>query len=176
MDRHTLAEAIRDSSKLSGHFVLRSGRTSDTYFDKYLFESDPTILRAVADQLSALVPNDTEILCGLEMGGIPVAAMLSQVTGLPCAFLRKERKPYGTKKFAEGPDLRGRRILLVEDVVSSGGAIIDEVAMLRDDGIAVDRAVCVIDRQTGGVEALDAIGVTLESLFTMEEIEGDLWP
>lgn len=173
MNRGTLAKAIRNSSKLSGHFVLRSGKTSDTYFDKYLFESDPIILGAIADQMSALVPKDVDLLCGLEMGGIPVVTMLSQVTGVPCAFLRKERKSHGTMKYAEGPDLHGRRILLIEDVVSSGGAIIDGVGMLRDDGIAVNRALCVIDRQTGGREALEDVGVTLESLFTMTEIEGD---
>jgi len=173
MNRDTLAKAIRDRSKLSGQFVLRSGNSSDTYFDKYLFESDPTILRAIADQMSALVPKDVDLLCGLEMGGIPVVTMLSQVTELPCAFLRKERKSHGTMKYAEGPDLKGNRILLVEDVVSSGGAIMDAVELLRDDGVAVDRALCVIDRQTGGREALHAVGVTLESLFTMKEIEGD---
>tara|TARA_Y100001933_G_scaffold256860_1_gene302176 strand:+ start:2528 stop:3052 length:525 start_codon:yes stop_codon:yes gene_type:complete len=173
MNRSTLAKAIRDSSKLSGHFVLRSGKVSDTYFDKYLFESDPAILREIAEQMSALVPEVVDLLCGLEMGGIPVVTMLSQVTGLPCAFLRKDRKSHGTMKYAEGPDLQGRRILLVEDVVSSGGAIIDGVAMLRDDGIAPDRALCVIDRQTGGHEALHEVGVSLEALFTMKEIEGD---
>ena len=129
MNRSTLAKAIRDSSKLSGHFVLRSGKVSDTYFDKYLFESDPAILREIAEQMSALVPEVVDLLCGLEMGGIPVVTMLSQVTGLPCAFLRKDRKSHGTMKYAEGPDLQGRRILLVEDVVSSGGAIIDGVAI-----------------------------------------------
>lgn len=173
MNRDALARAIRDRSKLSGRFVLRSGKTSDTYFDKYLFESDPEILREIADQMSALVPRDVDLLCGLEMGGIPVVTMLSQVTGLPCAFLRKERKSHGTMKYAEGPDPTGKRILLVEDVVSSGGAILDGTAMLRGDGIAVDRALCVIDRQTGGREALKAVGVTLQSLFTMKEIEGN---
>lgn len=131
------------------------------------------ILRAIANHMTALVPSDVEILCGLEMGGIPIVTVLGQVTGLPCAFLRKDRKSHGTMKYAEGPSLRNRRTILVEDVVSSGGAIIDGVAMLKEDGIAIDRALCVIDRQTGGREALSASGVTLQSLFTMREIEGD---
>jgi orotate phosphoribosyltransferase len=171
MDRLTLAKAIRNKSRLSGRFVLRSGKTSDTYFDKYLFESDPLVLRAIGEHLSELVPADTEILCGLEMGGIPVVTVLSQVTGLPCAFLRKERKAHGTMKYAEGPDLEGRNIVLIEDVVSSGGAIIDELGMLRSDGIDVDMAICVIDRQTGGSEALAGNGIRLVPLFTMKDIE-----
>jgi orotate phosphoribosyltransferase len=171
MNRDTLANAIDSVSRLSGHFVLRSGKTSDTYFDKYLFESDPALLRSIAEHMSALVPDDVEILCGLEMGGLAVVTVLSQVTGLPCAFLRKQRKTHGTMKYAEGPDLAGRRIVLIEDVVSSGGAILDQAAMLRADGIGVDLAICVIDRQTGGSEALARDGIKLLPLFTMEEIE-----
>lgn len=171
MNRAELASAIRARSKLSGQFVLRSGQTSDTYFDKYLFESDPVLLRAIAEQMAPLVPAEAQILCGLEMGGIPVVTMLSQITGLPCAFLRKERKAHGTRKYAEGPDLHGRCIVLVEDVASSGGAILNTVSMLRSDGIGVDAAICVIDRQTGGLEALAEAGVALRSLFTMRDIE-----
>jgi orotate phosphoribosyltransferase len=172
MNRKELAAAIRRVSKLSGHFVLRSGKTSNTYFDKYLFESDPIVLRAIAEHMSGLVPDDVELLCGLEMGGIPVVTMLSQVTGVPCAFLRKERKTYGTMKYAEGPELAGRRIALVEDVVSSGGAILDQAKELRADGIEVNLAICVIDRQTGGLEALAEDGIRLISLFVMQEVDG----
>ena len=174
MRRDDLAKAIRNKSKLTGHFVLRSGKTSDTYFDKYLFESDPAVLRAIAQHMSALVPDAIEILCGLEMGGLPVVTMLSQVTGLPCAFLRKAPKTYGTMKYIEGPELTGRRIALVEDVVSSGGAIQDQARQLRVDGIDVNIAICVIDRQTGGREALARDGIRLLSLFTMAEIDGAL--
>lgn len=172
MDRPELARAIRDRSKLTGTFVLRSGATSDTYFDKYLFESDPQLLRAIAEHMVGLVPPNTDLLCGLELGGIPVVTMLSQVTGLPCVFLRKRAKNYGTRKYAEGPELAGRRLLLVEDVVSSGGAIVDQVRVLESDGITADRAVCVIDRRAPGQDALADAGVTLTALFTMSEIEG----
>ena len=172
MDRENLAKAIRSKSKLSGHFILRSGKTSNTYFDKYLFESDPSVLRAIAEHMAALVPDEVEILCGLEMGGLPVVTMLSQVTGLPCAFLRKQRKTHGTMRYAEGAALTGRSIALIEDVVSSGGAILDQSKELRADGVDVDLAICVIDRQSGGLEALAQDGIRLVALFTMEEIEG----
>jgi len=166
-----LALEIKRSSKLTGTFVLRSGKTSSTYFDKYKFESDPRLLRAIATEMARLVPAGTQALAGLEMGGIPLVTMMSQITGLPAAFIRKEAKDYGTCRYAEGADLAGKRFVLVEDVVSSGGAIIDAVKKLRGDGLGVDLALCVIDRQTGGKEALADIDVVLQGLFTFEQID-----
>ncbi len=104
--------------------------------------------------MASLVPAGTEILCGLEMGGIPVVTTLSQITGIQAAFIRKEPKSHGTCKYAEGPMLSQKRIVMVEDVVSSGGAILDAVSMLSRDGIETREAICVIDRQSGGAEAL----------------------
>jgi len=162
---------IKKKAQLSGHFTLLSGRTSETYFDKYQFESDPNLLKAIAGEMVALVPEDTEVLAGLEMGGIPVVTVLSQLTGLPAAFLRKEPKAYGTCRYVEGADLKYKNIVLVEDVVSSGGAILDAVAALRRDGVNPVVALCVIDRQTGGREFLARGGIELRSLYTMEQIE-----
>ena len=166
-----LASRIRSCSKLSGSFKLRSGVISDTYFDKYLFESDPILLRSICEEMANLVPQQTEILAGLEMGGIPVVTMLSQVTGIPSAFIRKDAKAYGTCKYAEGPNLIGKQVTIIEDVVSSGGAIMDSLVKLKADGIEPIAIICVIDRQTGGFENLQATGHELTSLFTMEDIE-----
>ncbi|MEM7077075.1 MAG: orotate phosphoribosyltransferase [Pseudomonadota bacterium] len=166
-----IATRIRDAARLTGTFTLRSGVVSDTYFDKYLFESDPQLLRSIARALVPLVPQETEVLAGLEMGGIPVVTALSLETDLPAAYIRKVPKTYGTAKFAEGPALAGRNVLLVEDVVSSGGAILDAVAMLRDIDVAAERALCVIDRESGGRENLAAAGLELLALFTMSQIE-----
>ncbi|MEO8023751.1 orotate phosphoribosyltransferase [Polaromonas sp.] len=167
----TLPSRIKQCARLSGSFVLRSGKVSDTYFDKYQFESDPQLLRAIAQELAALVPQSTEVLAGLEMGGIPIVTMLSQVTGLPAAFIRKEPKEYGTCRYAEGASLVGKRFVLVEDVVSSGGAIIDALAKLKTDGLLPGAALCVIDRETGGKEALAAAGLPLKALFTFSQVE-----
>lgn len=169
--RELVAAKIRGIAKLTGSFTLRSGQVSDTYFDKYLFESDPQLLKAICQHMQALVPGDTQVLCGLELGGIPVVTVLSQLTGLPAAFARKEAKTYGTCKFAEGASLVGRRVLLVEDVVSSGGAIIDTAKMLRAEGVDVDKVVCVIDRRPTGATALQEAGLELNAVFTMAEIE-----
>ena len=162
---------IKKKARLSGRFTLRSGRMSDTYFDKYQFESDPNLLKAIAAEMAHLVPEETEVLAGLELGGIPVVTVLSQITGLPAAFLRKEPKTYGTRRYAEGPDLKNKHVVLVEDVVSSGGAILDAIAALRRDGIDPIVALCVIDRQMGGRESLGSAGVALRSLYTMEQID-----
>ncbi len=166
-----LAKRIRETSKLTGSFTLRSGAVSDTYFDKYLFESDPELLRSICEEMAQLVPAETEILAGLEMGGIPVVSVLSQITGLPCAFIRKEVKTYGTCKYAEGPELADRKVTIIEDVVSSGGAIIDALEKLNDDGIVPVAILCVIDRQTGGSENLAEAGYQLQSVLKMEDID-----
>ena len=165
-----LARKIRDTAQLHGTFTLRSGAVSDTYFDKYRFEADPVLLRQIGEAMLPLIPTGTSALAGLEMGGIPVGTVLSQLTGLPAAFLRKARKTYGTCRSAEGALLNGERVVLVEDVVSSGGAILDQLHLLRADGVSPATALCVIDRETGGREALAAEGVELRALLSMSAI------
>jgi len=165
-----LAKAIFAASHLTGTFRLRSGIEATEYFDKYLFESNPQLLVWIASEMAKLVPADTEILAGLEMGGIPVVTALSRETGIPAAFVRKERKTYGTCKIAEGPDLSGKRVTVVEDVVTKGGAVVDAVKNLRDDGAIVAIALCVVDREQGGREALTEVGMELRSLFTADAL------
>ncbi len=156
----------------SGQFTLRSGAVSGTYFDKYQFESDPVLLRAIAERMAELIPPDTDILAGLEMGSIPVVTVLSQITGIPAAFIRKAPKAYGTCQYAEGPDLRGRKVVLIEDVVSTGGALLDAVTRLRADGVNPTVALCVIVRAMGGMAALNGAGVELRAVFTISGSDG----
>lgn len=170
MSRADLASRIYESSHLTGSFTLRSGVTSSEYFDKYRFESDPTLLRDIAEAMAALVPADTQGLAGLELGGVPLAVALSQVTGLPAFFVRKEAKTYGTCQLAEGGDIEGRHLTVVEDVVTSGGQVIESCAELRRLGVTIDRVLCVIDRQAGGLEKLAAEGLELSALFRMDEL------
>ena len=171
MDRPDLAREIYGRTHLTGEFTLRSGVVSNEYFDKYLFESDPVLLRTIGEALVPLVPPGTEALAGLELGGVPIATVLSQLTGLPALFVRKEAKTYGTCRLAEGGDLDGRRLLVVEDVVTSGGQVITSCGELRDRGATVEHAVCVIDRESGGPGGLSAIGVELHALYTMTELD-----
>jgi orotate phosphoribosyltransferase len=165
-----LARRVHAASHLTGTFLLRSGATSNEYFDKYRFESDPRLLRELAEAMAGLLPSGTDGLAGLELGGVPLATVLSQVTGLPAGFVRKQAKPYGTRRLAEGLEVAGRRLVVVEDVVTSGGAVVDACRALRAEGAEVAVAVCVIDREAGGPANLAGIGVELRPLFTMSRL------
>jgi orotate phosphoribosyltransferase len=171
MTTDQLARAIDAVSHLTGRFTLRSGAVSDQYFDKYRFESDPALLGSIVDAMAPLVPDGTEALAGLELGGVPLAVRLSAVTGLPAVFVRKEAKTYGTCQLAEGADVTGRRLTVVEDVITSGGQVVTSVGDLRDRGAVVDHALCVNDREAGGRAALADVGVELRPLFTMAALE-----
>jgi orotate phosphoribosyltransferase len=166
-----LARRVHQASHLTGTFVLRSGATSSEYFDKYRFESDPRLLRELAEAMAGLLPDGADGLAGLELGGVPLATVLSQVTGLPAGFVRKQAKPYGTRRLAEGFDVAGRRLVVVEDVVTSGGAVVDSCRALRSEGAEVAVAVCVIDREAGGPANLADVGVELRPLFTMAQLK-----
>ena len=170
MDRNELAKRLKDTCSLTGHFVLRSGKVSDVYFDKYMLEADPELLRAVSEHSAPLVPEGTEVLAGLELGGVPLSTALSLVTGLPQVLVRKEAKTYGTAKLAEGPDIAGRRVLVVEDVITTGGQVLLSTEELRSRG-----ALCVSDRRARGSDGPDKLAeasISMRSLFTLDEILG----
>jgi len=169
--RHALAARIHGTAHITGDFLLRSGARSTEYFDKYLFEADPDLLKHIAISLVDLLPKGVDALAGLEMGGIPIATMLSQLTGLPVLFVRKKAKEYGTCKIAEGGRVKGRNLLIVEDVVTSGGAILDAAKALREEGAVLGRVICVIDRESGGPANLQKAGLELKPLFTMSELK-----
>ena len=172
MPDHTpLAQRIYATAHITGDFTLRSGAKSTEYFDKYLFEADPKLLKDIAAAMVRLVPPGIDALAGLEMGGIPIATMLSQLTGLPVLFVRKKAKDYGTCKIAEGGAVSGRKLLIVEDVVTSGGAILDAAKALRAEGAVLGQVVCVIDRESGGPANLAKADLILTPLFTMTELK-----
>ena len=171
VDRNQLAKEIFKISHRTGHFVLRSGQTSNEYFDKYRFESQPQLLQAIANHLSKLVAPSTQALAGLELGGVPLATALSLATGLPTLFVRKEAKAYGTCQIAEGLDFKSKRILIVEDVVTTGGQVIESVRELRRQGADVLDVVCVILRNTEAHKFFAAENLRLLPLFTMEELK-----
>lgn len=167
-----LARRVADRCRLTGTFTLRSGQTATTYFDKYLFEGDPAVLRAVAQQMAPLVPAGTEVLAGLELGGVPVATALSLATGLPAAFVRKAPKSYGTAKLAEGTEIAGKQVLVVEDVITTGGQVVVSTGDLRQRGAHVTDVLCVIDRSGGDHAKLDAVSLRVRGLFTDADLGG----
>jgi orotate phosphoribosyltransferase len=175
MDKAELASRLSTTCRLTGRFLLRSGQMAEVYFDKYLFESDPELLRAIATMAAPLVPQGTEVLAGLELGGIPVATALSLVTGLPQVLVRKQAKTYGTAKLAEGLDVDGRRVLVVEDVTTTGGQVVASTEELRTRGALIDSVLCVIDRRAPddvGPDRLQAAGLSVVSLFRSAELGG----
>ncbi len=165
----TLAADLDAACRITGEFVLRSGQISNVYFDKYLFECQPELLKRVAAQMVDLLPADTELLGGLELGGVPIATMVSQLTGIPTLFVRKKAKEYGTVKLAEGPDVSGKKITLIEDVITSGGAVRDATNALRELGATVHTVVCAIDRSPG--DPLKDVELETRSVVTKEELD-----
>jgi|DewCreStandDraft_4_1066084.scaffolds.fasta_scaffold00288_54 orotate phosphoribosyltransferase len=171
MNREELAITIYKTSHIYGSFKLRSGKFSNEYFDKYLFESKPELLKEIAENMLQILPSEFDIIAGLEMGAIPLATILSQITGKPLTLVRKRAKEYGTCKFAEGADVCGKKVLIVEDVITSGGQVVLSANDLRSIGAIINTTVCVIDRESGGDEALKAIDIELSALFKMSEIK-----
>lgn len=166
MTKQELAKKIFEVAHLTGEFKLRSGQVSNEYFDKYRFEAQPLILKEIAKHMAPLIPAGTEVLAGLEMGGIPIATALSLETGIPVAFIRKEAKDYGTCQFAEGLDLKGKNVCVIEDVVTTGGQVVLSTADIRSLGAKVTQVLCVIHRGPQFPEPkLTEVGLTLTPLF-----------
>jgi orotate phosphoribosyltransferase len=166
-----LARDVDARCRLTGEFTLRSGQVAGEYFDKYLFETNPGLLARVAAQMVPLLPDDTDLLGGLEMGGIPIVTVLSAQSGLPALFVRKQAKTYGTCKLAEGPDVAGRRVTLVEDVITTGGAVRDATIALRDAGAVVETVICAIDRSAGDGNPLADVGLEVRSVLTKADLD-----
>ena len=173
MKREDLGAALREHAYLEGDFVLRSGRRSNYYLDKYRFETRPELLSALGDYIAATVAEhepDAVRLAGPELGAVALAAAASMSSGLPFLIVRKAAKEYGTANRLEGAYEAGDRVVLIEDVVTSGGAAADAVRALRQAALECRTAICVIDREEGGVDALARLGVRLHPLFRAAEV------
>jgi orotate phosphoribosyltransferase len=173
MNEADLGRTLVERALLEGDFVLRSGRRSSWYLDKYRFETDPELLRTlgerIAEAVAACEPAAAR-LAGPALGAVALAASASMASGLPFIIVRGETKEYGTAKRIEGPFEPGELVCLVEDVVTSGGALAEAVSALRAEGLVVRNAVCVVDREEGGSDALARLGVRLRALFRAEEL------
>jgi orotate phosphoribosyltransferase len=170
-DGSALARDVDARCRLTGEFTLRSGQLATEYFDKYLFETDPDLLARVTSAMVPLVPEATDLLGGLEMGGIPIVTVLSAQSRLPALFVRKKAKTYGTCKLAEGPDVAGRRVTLIEDVITTGGAVRDATVALRAAGAVVETVVCAIDRSPGADNPLADAGLEIRSVLTKADLD-----
>ena len=173
MTRDELRDAIREHAYLEGDFLLRSGRRSSYYLDKYRFETRPELLEAIGARLADLVAEhepETDRLAGPELGAVALAAATSLASSLPFLIVRKDAKGYGTDNRLEGAFDPGERVCLIEDVVTSGGAAVSAIEAVREAGLECRTAVCVVDREEGGVDELARHGVRLRPLFRAGEL------
>jgi len=170
VNRTELAKRIRDAAYLEGDFTLRSGRKSKYYLDKYLFETQPDILHALGAMFAERVADSTTLIAGAELGGIALAAATSLASGKPFVIIRNRRKDYGTGKPYEGKLAEGDGVLLVEDIATTGGQVLEAAQLIRDLGATVERIVAVIDRQEGARENIEQAGFRFESLFTKADL------
>lgn len=170
MTKDELAKRIADVSLLRGDFTLRSGRKSKYYLDKYRFETQPDVLTALGKLLAERVTGQTDRIAGAELGAVPLAAAAGMASGKPLIFIRNQKKDYGTAKQIEGELKAGERVLLVEDVLTTGGQVIEAAKTLQALGAVIERVVAVIDRQEGARENLEAAGLVFESLFTVADL------
>jgi orotate phosphoribosyltransferase len=176
VDKQSLGRSLLEAAYLEGDFVLRSGRRSKYYLDKYLFETEPTVLRGIVFELAVLVRDSLaagshyQRLAAPELGGVVLGAGLSLELGIPLLLVRKQSKEYGTTKRIEGRFQRGEKAAIIEDIVTSGGAAIMAAEALREAGLEVSDLYCVVDREEGGAAAASAAGLTLRPLFTSTEL------
>lgn len=165
-----LSKRIADVALLRGTFTLRSGRTSNYYLDKYLFSTQPDILKELGALFAAAVTPQITKLAGAELGGIPLVTAASLASGLPCVFIRNQKKDYGTAKQMEGKLGPGDQVMLVEDVCTTGGQILEAAKVIEATGAKVAKIVGTIDRQEGARENIEAAGYVFQALFTKSDL------
>lgn len=151
---HSLAERVAEAALLTGDFVLSSGKRSDFYVDKYLFSTEPGLLRDLGEEIAASLPEGVDRLAGVELGAVPLVVAASLASGLPYVIVRKGAKDYGTAKNVEGNLEVADRVVLIEDVVSTGTQAVAAAEKLVAGGVEVVKIVAVLDRREGGEEGV----------------------
>jgi orotate phosphoribosyltransferase len=170
MDRNRIAELIAETSVLHGDFTLRSGRKSSYYLDKYLFSTQPAILSGLGVLFAQRIPPETDRLAGAELGGIPLVSSASIATGKPCLFIRNSKKDYGTAKQLEGRIEAGDKVVLLEDVATTGGQALEAAEIIQEAGGEILKVIATIDREEGARENFESAGIPFESIFTKTDL------
>lgn len=170
MTREQLAKRIADVALLRGEFTLRSGRKSNYYLDKYRFETQPDILRALGEMFAALITSDVQRIAGPELGAVPLAAAAAMASGVPAIFVRNQKKEYGSNKQIEGPYNAGETVIIIEDIMTTGGQVVEAARTLETAGLKVMKIVGVIDRLEGARANIESAGYVFQSLFTTKDL------
>jgi orotate phosphoribosyltransferase len=170
MNRTELIKRIKETAYLEGDFILRSGKRSKYYLDKYLFETCPDILRALGKEFAKHVTGDVTLIAGAELGGVALAAATAMQTGKKWIIVRQSRKDHGTGKLIEGVLKPGDVVLLVEDIATTGGQVLEAAKVITDAGAKIKKIVCVIDRRQGAAENITQAGYKFESILTKDDL------
>ena len=170
MNKETLAKRIAQTAVLHGEFTLRSGRSSSWYIDKYLFSTQPDILASLGEMFTQYIPKTTTLLAGAELGGIPLVTTASMASNLPCIFIRNQKKEYGTAQQLEGVLKPADRVVIIEDVATTGGQALEAASTIQESGATIEVIIAVIDRQEGARENIEAAGFVFESLFVSKDL------
>ncbi len=170
MTRQELIRRIKETAYLEGDFTLRSGKKSKYYLDKYLFETCPDILRQLGKEFAGYVTDDVTLIAGAELGGVAIAAATAMETGKNWIIVRNSKKGYGTGKLIEGKIKKGDVVLLVEDIATTGGQVIEAAKVITEAGAKVKKIVCTIDRKQGAGENITAAGFQFEAILTKEDL------
>ncbi len=170
MSQTPIASRIAEVALLHGEFTLRSGRKSSYYLDKYLFSTQPDILSSLGNMFAQRIPKSTTLLAGSELGGIPLVTAASLASGLPSLFIRNKKKNYGTSKQIEGQLAATDQVVIVEDVVTSGGQVLEAAEVIAASGAEIVLILATIDRMEGGRENIEEAGYNFDSLFTTEDL------
>ncbi len=170
MTKDQLAKKIKDASYLEGDFVLRSGKRSKYYLDKYLFETQPDILKALGQTFAQYLTEDVNLIAGAELGGVALAAATAMASGKKWLIVRNSKKDYGTAKLFEGTINKGDVVLLVEDIATTGGQVLEAAKAITDAGATVKKIISVIDRKQGARENIESAGYEFDSILTKEDL------
>ena len=170
MEKETLAKKITDTAVLHGEFTLRSGRKSTWYIDKYLFTTQPDILRVLGEMFANNISSSTTLLAGAELGGIPLVTTAALASGLPCIFIRNQKKEYGTSRQLEGKLSGDDNVVIVEDIATTGGQVLEAAEIIKESGATVEAIIAVIDRCEGARENIESAGYQFVSLFTTQDL------
>ena len=170
MTRSELIKRVKETAYLEGDFVLRSGKRSKYYLDKYLFETCPDILRALGKEFAKHIGNDVTLIAGAELGGVALAAAAAMETGKNWVIIRNSKKDYGTGKLIGGVLKQGDVVLLVEDIATTGGQVLEAAKVITEAGAKVKKIVAVIDRKQGAGENITSAGYKFESLLTKDDL------
>lgn len=170
MTKEELIKRIKETAYLEGDFVLRSGKRSKYYLDKYLFETCPDILKALGEEFAKHVTSDVTLIAGAELGGVALAAATAMETGKNWIIVRNSKKGYGTDKMIEGVLKDNDVVLLVEDIATTGGQVLEAAKIITETGAKVSKIVCVIDRKQGAAENINGAGYKFESILTKEDL------